>query len=81
MRSAEEPLILCEALDRLLNKGVVLVGDVTISLADVDLIWIGLRLIVTSVETARRSFLKIDHSDTLKQGVPCEFAGIKKRRR
>lgn len=57
MKSAEERLFLCEALNRLLNKGVVLVGDVTISLANVDLIWIGLRLVVTSVETARRSAL------------------------
>ncbi len=61
MKSAEERLFLCEALNRLLNKGVVLVGDVTISLANVDLIWIGLRLAVASVETARRSFLEIGY--------------------
>lgn len=58
MRTAEERLFLCEVLNRLLNKGVVVAGDVTISLADVDLIWIGLRLIVTSVETARRQMLE-----------------------
>jgi hypothetical protein len=67
LRAAEERLFLCEAITRLLNKGVVLVGDVTISLADVDLIWIGLRLVVTSVETARRGFLEIDNKDILRE--------------
>ncbi|MEK6717221.1 MAG: gas vesicle protein, partial [candidate division NC10 bacterium] len=39
--------------DRVLNKGVVIAGDVTISVADVDLIFVGLRLLLSSVETAR----------------------------
>lgn len=39
-----------ELLDRVLEKGVVINGDVTISVADVDLIYLGLRLILTSVE-------------------------------
>lgn len=43
---------LVEALDRALNKGVVLNGDLTVSLAGVDLIFVGLRLLVASVETA-----------------------------
>lgn len=48
-----EQITLCEALDRILNKGVVISGEVTISVADVDLIYLGLRLILTSAETAR----------------------------
>lgn len=55
----EEHLSLCEALDRVLNKGVVICGDVTISVANVDLIYLSLRLLVTSVEAARRSAQKI----------------------
>jgi len=51
----EEHVSLCEALDRVLTKGVVIHGDVTISVADVDLIYLGLRVLLTSVETARRS--------------------------
>lgn len=43
---------LCEVLDRVLNKGVVVVGEVVISVADVDLIYLGLNLTLTSVETA-----------------------------
>lgn len=53
-RDAEEQVTLCEVLDRVLNKGAVIQGDITISVADVDLLYLGLRLIVTSIETAQR---------------------------
>ena len=44
---------LCEALDRVLNTGIVALGEVTLSVADVDLIYLGLQLVVTSVESGR----------------------------
>ena len=50
----EEHVSLCEVLDRLLNKGVVVVGEVVISVADVDLLYLGLQLVLTSVETANK---------------------------
>jgi len=43
---------LCEALDRVLNKGAVIMGEITISVADIDLIYLGLQVIVSSVQTA-----------------------------
>jgi hypothetical protein len=43
---------LLELLDRVIEHGVVLVGDVTISVADVDLIYLGLRVLLTSIERA-----------------------------
>lgn len=43
---------LVETLDRALNKGIVIAGDVTISVANVDLVYIQLRLLISSVETA-----------------------------
>jgi hypothetical protein len=46
---------LCEVLDRVLNKGVVVTGEVTISVADIDLIYLGLQVVLTSMETARQS--------------------------
>ena len=46
---------LCETLDRILNTGVVIHGDITISVANIDLIYIGLRALLTSVETARHA--------------------------
>ncbi len=52
--SAREQVSLCEALDRVLNKGAVVVGEITISVADIDLIYLGLQVVLTSVETARR---------------------------
>jgi hypothetical protein len=45
---------LLETLDRVLNRGVVVAGDITISVADVDLIFVGLKLLLASVETAER---------------------------
>lgn len=44
-------ITLLEVLDRVLDKGVAIAGDLTISVADVDLIYLGLRLILSSVET------------------------------
>jgi len=52
MRDSER-VSLCETLDRVLNKGAVVVGEVTISVADIDLIYLGLQLMISSVETAR----------------------------
>ena len=46
---------LCEALDSVLNTGVVALGEVTLSVADVDLIYLGLQLVVTSIESGGQS--------------------------
>jgi hypothetical protein len=48
-----ERVSLCEALDRVLNKGAVVVGEVMISVANIDLIYLGLQLILSSLDTAR----------------------------
>ena len=45
---------LVEVLDRVLNKGAVLTGGITISVADIPLIYVGLNLLIASVETLRR---------------------------
>lgn len=54
MEDENRDISLCEVLDRVLNKGAVIVGDVTISVANVDLVYLGLQLILSSVETGRR---------------------------
>jgi gas vesicle structural protein len=51
--SRQRHVSLCETLDRVLNKGAVITGDIIISVADIDLLYLGLNLIVTSVETMR----------------------------
>jgi hypothetical protein len=52
--SAEDRLSLMELLDRVLDKGVVLSGEVTLSVADVDLVYLGLRVLLSSVHAADR---------------------------
>ena len=51
----QREISLAETLNRVLNKGAVLTGDITISVADIDLLYIGLNLIVSSVETMRQA--------------------------
>jgi hypothetical protein len=45
-------LSLLETLDHVLNRGLVIAGEITIAVADVDLIFVGLNVLVSSVETA-----------------------------
>jgi len=50
----EKEVTLLDLLDRILNKGVILRGDITLSVADVDLVYVGLKVLLSSVETAER---------------------------
>lgn len=47
----ERQVTLLDLLDRILDKGVIIKGDITISVADVDLIYVGLKVLLSSVET------------------------------
>jgi hypothetical protein len=51
---AEDETSLLEILDHVLNAGVVIHGSLVISLGGVDLVYLGLNVILTSVETALR---------------------------
>jgi hypothetical protein len=51
----ERPVSLSEVLDRVLNKGVVVAGEVVISVAGIDLVYLGINLLLTSVQTALES--------------------------
>ena len=51
-RGFERPVSLVDILDRVLTKGAVVVGEVVISVSGVDLVYLGLNVIVSSVETA-----------------------------
>jgi gas vesicle structural protein len=50
--AGEEEASLLEMLDHVLNAGVVLHGSLVISIAGVDLVYLGLNAVLTSVETA-----------------------------
>jgi gas vesicle structural protein len=45
-----QEVTLLDLLDRIIDNGVILAGDVTISVADVDLIYLGLRVVLAPVE-------------------------------
>ncbi|MBB4662240.1 gas vesicle protein [Conexibacter arvalis] len=45
---------LADVLERVLDKGIVIVGDIRVNLLDIELLTIRLRLLVAGVDTARR---------------------------
>ena len=49
-----QPIALVDLLDRVLGGGVVLAGEVTLALADVDMVTISVRALVTSVSALAR---------------------------
>jgi hypothetical protein len=54
INEALEDISLLDILDHVLNAGVLLHGSLVISLAGVDLVYVGLNVVITSVETALR---------------------------
>jgi len=49
---------LLETLDHVLSRGLVIAGEITISVADIDLIFVGLNVLISSVETAHEVLRK-----------------------
>jgi hypothetical protein len=50
---AQQEVALIDLVDRLLGGGVVIAGDITLAVADVDLVYVQLRALVSAVATAR----------------------------
>jgi hypothetical protein len=50
----QREVALVDLIDRLLAGGVVIGGDITLSIADVDLVYVGLRALITSVGSAEK---------------------------
>lgn len=60
-RVEQQPVTnLLELLDRILDKGIVIIGDIKISVADIELLKIQIRLLICSVDKAKE--LGIDFS-------------------
>lgn len=58
MRPAALPareIALVDLLDRLLAGGIVLTGDITLAIADIDMVQISLRALITSLSRTTRS--------------------------
>jgi hypothetical protein len=54
---SERDVALVDLVDRLLGGGVVIAGDLTLAVADVDLVYVQLRALITSVATAEEKGL------------------------
>ncbi|MCT9933973.1 gas vesicle protein [Planotetraspora sp. A-T 1434] len=59
-----ERLALVDLLDRLLAGGVVVTGDLVISIADIDLVRVSLNALITSVRESDVTFMGIDHESS-----------------
>ena len=57
-RPVDRQVSLAEVLDRVLNKGAVVTGEVVISVAGIELVYLGLNVVLTSIQTARRCALE-----------------------
>ncbi|MBM0124623.1 gas vesicle protein [Pimelobacter simplex] len=51
-RSGPEPASLADILERVLDKGIIIAGDIRVNLLDIELLTIKLRLLVVSVDKA-----------------------------
>jgi Gas vesicle protein len=73
--SPERQIALVDLLDRLLGAGVVLSGDVIISLAGVDLVEVRLHALVTSVRADSTLANRPARSAPVRTAPPSEPAG------
>ncbi len=61
----QSDLSLLETLDHVLNRGLVIAGEITISVANIDLIFVGLNVLLGSVETIHEVLGRRDQSGEL----------------
>ncbi|MEU5031267.1 gas vesicle protein [Streptomyces milbemycinicus] len=65
-----EPANLADILERVLDKGIVIAGDIQINLLDIELLTIKIRLLVASVDRAREMGIDWwEHDPTLSSGA------------
>jgi hypothetical protein len=50
---ADRDLHLVELVNRVLDRGAVITGEITISVAGIDLVYVGLQLVIAATETAK----------------------------
>ena len=58
MPDETQEISLLETLDHLLDRGVVIAGEATISIGDVDLLYLGLNIVLANMDAMKRSGLK-----------------------
>ena len=55
MTDQELELSLLETLDHLLDRGVVIAGEATISIGDVDLLYLGVNIVLANMDAMKRT--------------------------
>ena len=55
----QQQLTIVDLVDRILDKGVVLTGDITVSIVGVDLLSLKINLVIASLETAKRYGIRL----------------------
>lgn len=68
--SSHDPLTLVELVNRVVDRGIVLSGDITISVADIDLLYLDLRLMLCSAERMHRAVGPRAAADPGRAAVP-----------
>jgi hypothetical protein len=66
--SHSETSNLADVLERVLDKGIVIAGDIQVNLLDIELLTIKLRLVIASVDTARRMGIRWWETDPMLAG-------------
>ena len=64
--ASDQDVSLLDILDHVLNAGVVIHGSLVLSIAGVDLVYLGLNVVLTSVETALRNLQAQERQRKLK---------------
>jgi len=84
--AAPQPANLADILERVLDKGIVIAGDIQINLLDIELLTIKLRLLVASVDKAREMGINWwEHDEALttpepdRDGLEAENAELRRR--
>lgn len=74
--ASREPANLGDILERVLDKGIVIAGDIRVNLLDIELLTIKLRLVIASLDTARQVGINWWETDPwLHSGAPAGSSG------
>jgi len=75
----KKELTVVDLLDRILDKGVVINGDITISVVGVDLLSLKINLVIASLETAKRYGLRLPWEKWQKESKPLSVKEAKRK--
>lgn len=75
----KKELTVVDLLDRILDKGVVINGDITISIVGVDLLSLKINLVIASLETAKRYGLVLPWEKWEKERKQLQVKSVKRK--